>query len=283
MLLAGTTTVEIKSGYGLSTGSELKLLRVIRALAATGPQTVVATLLAAHAVPPEYGDDAESYVRLVCDETIPAVAGDGLAAFCDVYCERGVFTVAQSRRVLEAGLAHGLTPKLHAEQKSRLGGAALGAELGAASVDHLEYVTDEDVAVLQAKRTVAVLLPGAAFMLREGSDAPARRLVEAGVPVALATDYNPGTCPIRTLPVIFGLACLRLGLSPAEALVGATINAAHAVGLGDEVGSLEPGKLADLVVLDAPSHRHLPYEFATNLVRTVVKRGRVVVEDGRRV
>jgi imidazolonepropionase len=281
MLLTGTTTVEIKSGYGLSTEAELKLLRVVRALAATAPQTLVATLLAAHAVPPEYAGDAEGYVRLVCEETIPAVAEAGLAVFCDVFCERGVFSVAQSRRVLEAGRAHGLAPKLHAEQRAHLGGAALGAALRAASVDHLEHATDGDVAALAAAGTVAVLLPGAAFMLREGRDAPARRLVEAGVPLALATDYNPGTCPIRAVPVIIGLACLRLGLSPAEALVAATLNAAYAIGLGDEVGSLEPGKLADLVVLDAPSHRHLPYEFAANLVRTVVKGGRVVVEDGR--
>jgi imidazolonepropionase len=293
MLLTGTTTVEIKSGYGLSTAAEMKLLRVVRALGAGTParfqgsapqpssQTVVATLLAAHAVPPEYRGDTEGYVRLVCEETIPVVAAAALADFCDVFCEQGVFSVQESRRVLEAGLAHGLAPKLHAEQKSHLGGTVLGAALGAASVDHLEYATDEDVAALARAGTVAVLLPGASFMLREPRDAPARRLIEAGVPVALATDYNPGTCPIRAIPVIIGLACLRLGLSPDEALVAATINAAHAIGLGGEVGSLEPGKLADLVVLDAPGHRHLPYEFATNLVRTVVKRGRVVVEDGR--
>ena len=322
MLLLGTTTVEIKSGYGLSTEAELKLLRVVRALRAAGPQTVVGTLLAAHAVPPEHRDDPEGYVRLVCEEIIPAVAAEGLATFCDVFCERGVFTVEQSRRVLEAGQAHGLAPKLHAEQKSHIGGTRLAAELGAASVDHLEYAADADLEALAraqappsdapqprpasplstgvesgqggevplpsahcplATGPVAVLLPGAAFMLREPRDAPARRLVERGVPVALATDFNPGTSPIRSMPVVIGLACLRLGLSPAEALVAATINAAHAIGLGGEVGSLEPGKRADLLVLDAPSYRHLPYEFATNLVHTVVKTGRVVVDGGRRV
>jgi imidazolonepropionase len=283
MLLLGATTVEIKSGYGLSTAEELKQLGVVRALRGRVPHTLVATLLAAHALPPEHRDAPDGYVRLVCEETIPAAAAAGLAGFCDVFCERGVFSVEQSRRVLRAGLAHGLRPKLHAEQKSRSGGAGLAAELGAASADHLEYAEEEDLVGLAAAGTVAVLLPGAALMLREERVAPARRMVELGVPVALATDFNPGTCPIRSVPVVIGLACLRLGLSPAEALVAATINAACAIGLGDEVGSLEPGKRADLLVLDAPSYRHIPYQLATNLVRTVVKDGRVVVEDGRRV
>jgi imidazolonepropionase len=283
MLCLGTTTLEIKSGYGLSTAEEVKLLRVVRDVAATAPQTIAPTLLAAHAVPPEYREDAEGYVAYVCEDTIPAVAGADLARFCDVFCERGAFAVAQSRRVLETGQRYGLAPKLHAEQKSHLGGTALAAELRATSVDHLEYAAEEDIEALAAGGTVAVLLPGAAFMLREPRDAPARRLVELGVPVALATDFNPGTSPICSMPVLIGLACLRLGLSPEEALVAAMINAAHAIGLADEVGSLEPGKLADLLVLDAPSYRHLPYYFASNLVDTVVKRGRVVVEHGQPV
>ena len=283
MLCLGTTTLEIKSGYGLSTAEETKLLRVVRDLADMAPQTIVPTLLAAHAAPPEYRDDAEGYVQYVCEDTIPAVAAAGLARFCDVFCERGAFTVAQSRRVLETGRRYGLAPKLHAEQKSHLGGTALAAALRATSVDHLEYVTEDDILALAAAGTVAVLLPGAAFMLREPRDAPARKLVELGVPVALATDFNPGTSPILSVPVVVGLACLRLGLSPAEALVAATVNAAHAIGLADEVGSLEPGKLADVLVLDAPSYRHLPYYFASNLVDTVVKRGRVVVERGNLV
>jgi imidazolonepropionase len=281
MLRLGTTTVEIKSGYGLSTEHELRQLGVVRSLSGRVPQTLVPTLLAAHAVPPERRDDPEGYVRLVCEETIPAAAAAGLARFCDAFCERGAFSAEQSRRVLRAGSSHGLRPKIHAEQKSRTGGALLAAELGATSADHLEYAEEDDLVALAGAGTVAVLLPGAAFMLREEREAPARRMVELGVPVALATDFNPGTSPIRSVPVVMGLACLRLGLSPAEALVAATVNAACAVGLCDEVGSLEPGKQADLLVLDAPSHRHLTYQFATNLVRTVVKDGRVVVEDGR--
>jgi imidazolonepropionase len=282
MLLLGTTTIEIKSGYGLSTSAELKILRVVQTLRDTAPQTVVGTLLAAHAVPPEFRDDAEGYVRLVCEETIPAAAAERVARFCDVFCERGVFTVEQSRRVLEAGLAHGLAPKIHAEQKSLSGGTALAAHLRAVSVDHVDYAGGEDLTALSKSGTVAVLLPGASFMLREPHEAPARRMVDLDVPVALATDFNPGTSPILSMPVVIGLACLRLDLTPEEALVAATINAAHALGLAGEVGSLEPGKRADLLILDAPSYRHIPYYFATNLVHTVVKNGRVVVEDGQR-
>jgi imidazolonepropionase len=281
MLLHGTTTVEIKSGYGLDTQSEVRLLRVAQAVGGTFAPRTVGTLLAAHAVPPEYAGDADGYVSLVCEEIIPEVARQGLARFCDVFAEKGVFSVDQARRVLETGLAHGLRPKLHAEQKSLLGGTRLAAELRAASVDHLEHADEDSLqALANARDTVAVLLPGAAFMLRETRDAPARRMIELGVPVALATDYNPGTSPILSMPLAIGLACLRLGLSPAEALVAATINAAHAVCLADEVGSLEVGKRADMLILDASSHAHLPYHFGTNLVRTVIQDGRVVAHAG---
>jgi len=283
MLLLGTTSVEIKSGYGLSTESELTMLRVVATLQERAVQTVVPTFLGAHAVPPECRENPDGYVELVCREMVPAVAAENLARYCDVFCETGVFTVEQGRRVLEAGLAHGLTPKLHAEQKSHLGGAALAAELHAASADHLEHSSDGDLQALAAAGAVAVFLPGAAFMLRESRVVPARRAIELGAPVALATDFNPGTSPILSMPLIIGLACLRLGMTPAEALTAATLNAAHAIGLGDETGSLEPGKRADLLILDAPSHRHLPYYFGRNLVRTVVKDGRLVVHDGQRV
>lgn len=276
MLRHGTTAVEIKSGYGLSTDDELKMLRVARDLGRRGPQTVVATFLGAHAVPSEYRGQPEAYVDLVVKEMIPRVAAEKLARFCDVFCERGAFTVEQGRRVLQAGLVHGLATKIHAEQKSALGGARLAAELNAVSADHLEHATEEDIAALARAGTVAVLLPGAALVLMETVWAPARRLVEQGVPVALATDFNPGSCPILSMPLIVGLACLRRMLTPAEAIVAATLNAACALGLGDELGSLQPGKRADLVILEAPSHVHLAYWFGRNLVRTVVKDGRVV-------
>jgi imidazolonepropionase len=280
MLRHGTTSVEIKSGYGLSTEAELKMLRIIARLRERTPLTVVATLLAAHAVPAEFAGDSAGYVQHVCSDTIPRVADEGLATYCDVFCERGVFSIEESRRVLEAGVAHGLQPKLHAEQKSAYGGTRLGAALGAASVDHLEYATQSDLESLaHSTGTIAVLVPGAAFMLRETQAAPARQLVELGVAVALATDFNPGTCPINSMSVVIGLACLRLGLSVAEALVAATVNAAYAIGLGDEVGSLQPGKRADLVILTEPSHQYLPYYFASDLIAAAVKNGQVVVEN----
>ncbi len=276
MLRNGTTTVEIKSGYGLTVEDELKMLRVARELGRRGPLTVVPTFLGAHAVPPEFRGSPDAYLDLVVEEMIPRVAAEGLAEFCDVFCERGAFPLDQSRRVLEAGLTHGLAPKIHADQKTALGGARLAAEVGAVSADHLEHVTEEGISALASSGTVAVLLPGASFALMEPVSAPARYLVEAGVPVALATDFNPGTCPILSMPLILGLACLQRLLTPAEALVAATLNAACAVGRGHEVGSLEPGKRADLAILDAPSHRHLAYWFGRNLVETVIKDGKVV-------
>jgi imidazolonepropionase len=279
MLRWGTTTLEIKSGYGLTVADELKMLRVARALGEAGPQDVVGTLLGAHATPPEYRDRSDDYLELVVKEMIPAVAAERLARFCDVFCERGVFSVAQSRRVLEAGIAHGLAPKIHSEQKSAFGGTRLAADLHAVSADHLEHATEADVDALAAAGTVAVLLPGAAFTLMEKVWAPARTLIERGVPIALATDFNPGSCPILSMPLIVGIACLRRMLTPAEALVASTLNAAHAIGMGDEVGSLVPGKRADVLILDAPSYVQLAYWFGRNLVDTVIKNGRVVEQS----
>jgi len=279
MLRHGTTTVEVKSGYGLSLIEELKMLRVAESLSREGPLAVVPTFLGAHAVPPEFRGRPGAYLDLVVDRMIPWVAHEGFARFCDVFCERGVFSVEQSRRVLEAGKAYGLAPKIHADQKSSSGGSRLAAEIGAVSADHLEYAADADIDALSGTETVAVLLPGAAFMLMETAQVPARRLIEKGVPVALGTDFNPGSSPILSMPLVVGLACLRRLLTPAEAIVAATINAAHAVRLGDEVGSLEPGKQADLVILDAPSHLHLVYWFGRNLVRTVVKGGKVAYTE----
>ncbi|WP_038039890.1 imidazolonepropionase [Thermorudis peleae] len=281
MLLAGTTALEIKTGYGLNTETELKQLRVIAQLAQQRPQAIVGTLLAAHAVPPEFHGDPDAYVDVVCTETIPAAATLGIARFCDVFCEAGVFSVEQARRVLEVGLRYGLRPKLHAEQKHHLGGAQLAATLGAISADHLEYAEDTDLVAMRDAGVIAVLLPGAAFFLREQRHAPARRMVELGVPVALGTDFNPGSSPIWSMSLAIGLACLEQGLTPAEAIVAATINAAYAIGLGESHGSLEPGKYGNLVILDAPSYRYLPYYFGAPLVDTVVLNGQVVVQEGR--
>lgn len=280
MLSHGTTTVEVKSGYGLNLIDELKMLRVAESLSAEGPLTVVPTFLGAHAVPPEFQGKPDAYLDLLVERVIPWIAHEGTAWFCDVFCERGVFTVEQSRRVLLEARDRNLGLKIHANQKSASGGARLAAELDVVSADHLEYVTVQEIDALAKVNTVAVLLPGAAFMLMESVQAPARRLIERGVPVALATDFNPGTSPILSMPLIIGLACMRRMLTPAEAIVASTINAACAVKLGEETGSLEPGKHADMVILDAPSHLHLVYWFGRNLVQTVIKGGKVVWDTG---
>lgn len=281
MLLNGTTAVEIKSGYGLSPEAELKQLEVIAKLAAERLQTVVGTVLAAHAVPPEYREQPDAYVELVCREIIPQAARISSVRFCDVFCEVGAFTVEQARQILLEGKRHGLSPKLHAEQKHRTGGAQLAAEVGAISADHLEYVEEADIRALRAAGVIAVLLPGAAFVLRERHQAPARRMIELGLPVALGTDFNPGTSPIWSMPLVIGLACILYGLTPAEALVAATLNAAYAVGLGETHGSLEPGKWGNLLILDAPSHRYIPYYFGATLVDTVIVKGRIMVKEGK--
>ncbi|MEJ2290112.1 MAG: imidazolonepropionase [Deinococcales bacterium] len=274
----GTTTLEIKSGYGLDTDTELKQLRAARRAGRGHSVKTVATFMGAHAGPPEDADDPERYVERVVEQMIPAVADAGLAAFCDVFCEEGVFTVAQSRRVLEAGAVAGLRPKLHADELASVGGAELAAELGAASADHLVYASDRGLERMATAGVVAVLLPGTTFSLMGSTYAPARRMVDAGVPLALATDANPGSSPTESMQMVLNLACLQLRLSPEEAIVAATINAAHALDLADEVGSIEAGKRADLVLYDAPGYAYLPYHYGTNLAERVIAGGRVAWE-----
>jgi imidazolonepropionase len=275
MLAHGTTTAEAKSGYGLTTADELKQLRALRAAAADHPVALVPTLLAAHEVPPEHRADRGRYVDLVCEEIVPAAAEAGLARFCDVFCEEGVFSAEESRRVLEAGVRHGLLPRLHADEFVASGGAELAAELGALSADHLIAVTDVGIEALAGAGVTAVLLPGTSFFLQKHRYAPARRLVAAGVPVALATDCNPGSSYTESLPTIFVLAVYELGLSIEEALVAATLNAAACLGLAGEIGSVEEGKRADLVLLAAPNLLHLAYHYGVNPVAAVVKDGQV--------
>jgi len=281
MLACGTTTAEAKSGYGLTLDDELKQLRAIRAAAEGHPVDLVPTLLAAHEVPPEHRAERERYVELVCEEIVPAAAEAGLARFCDVFCEQGVFTADESRRVLAAGARHGLAPRLHADEFEDSGGAELAAELGALSADHLIAVSDAGIEALARAGVTAVLLPGTSFFLMKHRWAPARRLVEAGVPVALATDCNPGSSYTESMPTVFTLAVFELGLSIEEALAAATLNAAACLGLGAEVGSVEEGKRADLVLLDAPNLLHLAYHYGVDPVATVVKAGRVVYRAAR--
>jgi imidazolonepropionase len=275
MLRLGTTTVEAKSGYGLSTADEVKCLRAAHRLGAAHEVDVVPTFLGAHVVPPEFAGEPDRYVARVVEEMLPAVAEEDLAEFCDVFCEAGAFTVDQSRAVLEAGAELGLSPKIHADELSDLGGALLAAEVGAMSADHLEYAADDGLRAMAEAGTIAVLLPTTALFLGLPY-ARARRMVELGVPVALATDFNPGTSPTYAMPMAIALACLAMRLQPAEAIAAATINAAHAIGMAEEVGSLEAGKAADLVVLDVPDFRELAVAFGTNPVAAVVKRGRLV-------
>lgn len=278
MLAQGTTTAEAKSGYGLTPEDEIKTLEAIREISQKHPLDLVPTFLGAHAVPKEYQGNSDRYLDLVIEEMIPKVAADGLAEFCDVFCEKGVFSVEQSKKVLDAGLAKGLVPKIHADEIVPLGGAELAAELEAASADHLLVISEKGIAAMAEKRTMAVILPGTTFYLREDHYAPARRMIEAGVPLALASDFNPGSCPNNSLQIIMTIACLYLNMTPAEVLNAMTINAAHAIRRAEQIGSIEKGKKADVVIFDAPNYQYLAYRFGSNLVQTVVKNGRIVIE-----
>ncbi len=278
MLAQGTTTAEAKSGYGLSTEAELKTLRAVRRVDEAQPVDLVPTFLGAHAVPKEYRQDPDRYLELVIKEMLPQVVEEKLARYCDIFCEEGVFSIEQSRRLLLAAREAGLELKLHADEIVPLGGAELAAELKAVSADHLLVISDRGIEKMAAAGVLAVLLPGTTFYLREEHYAPARKMIEAGVPVALATDFNPGSSPNNNLQLIINLACLYLRMTPEEVLNAVTINAAHALGRASEVGSIEKGKNADLVIFDAQNYEYLAYRYGTNLVYLVIKNGRVVVE-----
>lgn len=277
MLEHGTTTVEAKSGYGLTTKDELKILEVIERLNQLHTVDLVPTFLGAHAIPLEFSNNPEEYVGLIIGEMIPKVAEKGLAEFCDVFCERGVFSLDQSRRILVAGRNLGLQPKLHADELSLLGGTELAASVGAVSADHVLFSSDEGIRAMGEKGVVATLLPAAAFSLMNGRFADARTMVSSGVPIALGTDFNP-SCWVENQQLVISFACHFMKLTPAEAITGATINAAHAVNRAGEIGSLEVGKKADIIVLDVPSHKFLGYRSGVNLVDKVIKNGRLVVD-----
>ncbi len=280
-LLQGTTTAEVKSGYGLETAAEIRSLEAIRAAAAGHPVTVVPTFLGAHEVPREHRADRERYLHLLVDEMIPEVARRRLAVFCDVFCEAGVFSVAETRRILAAARDHGLGLRVHADELAATGGAELAAEMGARSADHLVHVSEAGMRALAAAPCAATLLPSASFYLRLPRFAPARALVDAGAPVALATDANPGGGLSPSMPFAMTVACFSMGLSFEEALAAATVNAAWSLGVHAEAGSLEPGKRADLVVLRSPRLLDL-LRVGVNAIRIVVKDGRVAVRDGQR-
>lgn len=277
LLRFGITTVEVKSGYGLSLADEIKCLEVIAELNADGPLELVPTFLGAHAIPPEFATNRDGYIHLLIDEMLPEVARSKLADFCDVFCETGVFSLEESERILTRARELGLKVKLHADELTPLGGAELAAKLGATSADHLLCITDQGVDAMAASGTIATLLPGTAFFLGLPY-APGRRLIDRGLAVALASDCNPGTSPSENLPLAGTMACTQMKLLPAEALSALTLNAAAAVGRSDRLGSLEVGKQADLVVCDVPDYRHLFYHYGVSHVGRVIKRGRVVFE-----
>ncbi len=269
LLAHGATTIEVKSGYGLELEAELKQLRVIQRLSAAQPATLVPTFLGAHEVPPEHRGDRAEYVRLLCEEMIPAVTKGGLARCCDVFCEPGVFSPAEARAILTTAKSHGLALKLHADELDGSGGAELAAELGALSADHLAAVSEAGVRALAASGTVAVLLPATMVFLGKKSQAPARRLLEAGAALALATDFNPGTSPTVSLPLVMALGVSQLGLRHAEALTAVTVNAAAALGLAGDRGQLAPGFRADLVVAAVDDWREVAYWMGANVVSAV--------------
>ena len=276
MLHFGVTTCEAKSGYGLATEHELKALQVIKNLNDRHVMDIVATFMGAHLVPAEYKANRAEYIRLVCEEMMPKVKEQGIAKYCDVFCEADTFTVEESRQVLEAGLKHGLRPKIHADEIEAIGGSVLAGELGAISAEHLIVCPPEGIASLAKGGVVACLLPATSFYLG-AAFAPARDMVNAGVPVAMASDFNPGSCPCLNLQFVINLGCLKYKLTPEEVLTAVTLNAAAAIDRASQVGSVEPGKQGDLVIWDAPDLDYICYRMGSNLTKTVVKKGRVVV------
>lgn len=281
-LLHGVTTVEAKSGYGLTLEDELKQLEVAKKLHEEHPVDLVSTFMGAHAVPREYKETPDAFVDLVIEQMIPEVARRKLAVFNDVFCERGVFTPEQSRRILEAGMRHGLLPKIHADEIEPYEGAELAASLGAVSADHLLRASDRGIELMAEAGVIAVLLPGTAFFLMAES-ANGRKMIDRGVAVAISTDCNPGSSPTVSLPLMMNLGCLKMGMTPAEVLTAATINAAHAIRCAHEVGSIEVGKKADIAIFDVPDFMTLQYRYGVNHVDTVIKQGTVVVAGGRLV
>ncbi len=269
----GTTTIEAKSGYGLSLEDEIKSLEVIQELNRLHPIDLIPTFLGAHEIPDEYRHRREQYIELIIKEMIPQVAERKLAEFCDIFCEAHVFDIKESERILTAALDYGFKIKIHAEQLTASGGAALAAKLGAISADHLDYVSPGDIEQLKQAGTVPVLLPGAVFFLGQQRYAPARQMIDAGLPVALATDFNPGSCMTESMPMMMTLGCIYMKMLPEELWLATTLHAARAVDRQGKLGCLAPGAAADLVIWNIPNHQYLPYHFGVNLARVVIKNG----------
>ncbi|MGQ9508653.1 MAG: imidazolonepropionase [Thermodesulfobacteriota bacterium] len=278
LLSKGVTTIETKSGYGLSIQDELKILQVTKALDKEHPIEIVPTFLGAHTIPKEFKQQRDKYIDLLLKELIPEVARQKLAEFCDVFCEKKAFNLKESRKILETGKLYGLKPKIHADQLTPGGGAELAAEVGAYSADHLEYISAKGIEVLAEKKVVAGLLPGCSFFLSMKKLPPARRMIEKGVKVALATDLNPGSSMTESLPLIMTMGCLLYRMTPSEVIQATTLNAAKSIGREEKVGSLDIGKQADLLILDIPNYRYLPYHFGVDHTEYVIKKGKVVYQ-----
>ncbi|RMD95413.1 MAG: imidazolonepropionase [Calditrichaeota bacterium] len=275
-LAHGTTTIEAKSGYGLSLEDEIKSLEVIAELNNLHPVDLVPTFLGAHEIPDEYRSNKQAYIDLIIQEMIPEVVENKLAEFCDVFCEAHVFNAQESRKILQAAKEAGLKLKIHADQLTHNGGAQLAAELQAVSADHLEFTDEKDWQAMLDSKVVPVLLPGAVFFIGKSQYARAREMLQVGLPVAIATDFNPGTCMTESMPLIMTLSCLQLKLTPAEALIASTYHSALAIDRGNKIGTLEVGKKADVVIWDVPNYKHLAYHFGVNLANTVIKNGKIV-------
>ncbi len=272
MMRQGTTAVEIKSGYALSEDGEIKMLEAITELADEHLITIRSTFLGAHAIPPEFRERRGDYIDLLCNRMMPHIAKRKLAQFCDVFCEVGYFSPDECRRILEQARTQGLGLKLHSDEFNSIGGTQLATELGAISVDHLEHISDDAIAGLRRGNTVAVLLPGVSFFLRNPY-APARKLIDAGIPVAIASDFNPGSCMSFSMPLMMTIACTQMSMTPEEAITATTLNGAAAMGISDQVGSIEIGKRADIILYDIPNYRYLAYHFGTNLATKIIKNG----------
>jgi len=275
MMKHGTTTVEIKSGYGLSEDAEIKMLEAISELANEHFMTIRSTFLGAHALPPEYREKRSEYISLLCERMMPHIAKRKLAQFCDVFCESGYFSLDESRHILEEARKHGLGLKLHADEFTSLGGTQLAAELEAASVDHLEHISDDAIRALAGRKTIAVILPGVSFFLRNPY-APVRKLIDAGIPVAIASDFNPGSCMSFSMPLMMTIACTQMSMTPEEAITASTLNGAAALGVSDQYGSIEAGKRADIILFDVPNYRYLLYHFGTNHAAKIIKHGTIL-------
>ncbi len=272
----GTTTLEAKSGYGLSTESEIKMLKVIKKLNENLPIDIISTFLGAHEFPIEYKDDKEKYIYILMNEMMPKIRELKLAEYCDIFTEDHVYNIEQSRRILNRAKELGFKIRMHADEIKPIGGAELAAEVGAVSADHLGAASDEGIKAMRDNGVIAILLPGTIFSLGMKSYARARDMIEAGLTVALATDFNPGSCNCDSMQFVITLACLQMKMTPAEAITASTINAAYSLGLGDKIGSIEIGKKADILIMDMPSHQYLPYHFGSNNVETVIKNGKVI-------